>query len=182
MDNVAITVDNLWKNSRASPFQAREEPSDFANDPVVNWGDVPYSMSGPPESPSTQYEDHGSDHHDDYPESSISDQDAQNSKIELLENLSKRGKGQYYCPYGTECKKGGLHRDKTPVVFERNSTFKFVEPLYNCAVGVKANIHPNRAHLQKHLKVYKCDVPGCKNRSGFARSDQLERHKKTVAH
>lgn len=37
-----------------------------------------------------------------------------------------------------------------------------------------------RAHLQKHERAYKCNIPGCRNRMGFARTDQLKRHKREV--
>jgi hypothetical protein len=137
--------------------------------------------SSPRAGPSTEYPNNAYDQHNESPESPVSDQDAQDSVIRLLENLSKRGKGQYYCPYGAGCRKGGLHRDGTPAVFERNSTFKLVRQLSN-QTEPKTNMHRNRTHLQKHLKVYKCDIPGCRNKSGFARSDQLTRHKETVQH
>jgi hypothetical protein len=39
-----------------------------------------------------------------------------------------------------------------------------------------------RAHMQKHEKRYKCDIPGCTNKDGFARKDQLRRHKESVSH
>ncbi len=172
----------MWKHSSPPPFQAPEEPSGFAADLIGMRDSVSYSMSSPQQVPSPGFTDTASHHDDEYPESPISDHDAQDSVIELLENLSKRGKGQHYCPYGFACSKGGLHGDRTPVVFERNSTFKFVESLSACVSGAQTNIHRNRAHLQKHLKVYKCDIPGCRNKSGFARPDQLARHKETVAH
>lgn len=81
---------------------------------------------------------------------------------DLLTTLATRGKGTYVCPYGYDCKKGGVKLDGGLVTFERNSSF--------------------RAHLQKHEKLYKCDIPGCKNKKGFARIDQLKRHKQVVAH
>jgi hypothetical protein len=40
----------------------------------------------------------------------------------------------------------------------------------------------NSAHLLRHEKVFKCDLPGCTNTKGFARIDQLERHKREVKH
>ena len=46
----------------------------------------------------------------------------------------------------------------------------------------RANYLEPRAHLQKHEKLYKCDIPGCKNKKGFARIDQLKRHKQVVSH
>jgi len=79
----------------------------------------------------------------------------------LMGSLSGRGKGSHICPYGENCTKGGW-RDGQGVIFERNSAFK--------------------AHLQKHDKAYKCDLPGCTNKSGFARPDQLRRHQDTVSH
>lgn len=39
-----------------------------------------------------------------------------------------------------------------------------------------------RTHLQKHEKAFKCNIPGCKNTAGFARIDQLRRHKIEVHH
>jgi hypothetical protein len=36
--------------------------------------------------------------------------------------------------------------------------------------------------MQKHEKMYRCDIPGCTNRGGFARMDQLQRHQRTVEH
>jgi len=114
--------------------------------------------SSPRAGPSTEYPNNAYDQHNESPESPASDQDAQDSVIRLLENLSKCGKGQYYCPYGAGCRKGGLHRDGTPAVFERNSTFKLVRQL-STQTEPKTNMHRNRTHLQKHLKVYKCDIP-----------------------
>ncbi|EER45129.1 predicted protein [Histoplasma capsulatum H143] len=38
------------------------------------------------------------------------------------------------------------------------------------------------SHLEKHQKLYKCELPGCKNHKGFARKDQLQRHQENVAH
>jgi len=81
---------------------------------------------------------------------------------DLLMSLATRGKGTYVCPHGYDCKKGGVKPDGGLLTFERNSSF--------------------RAHLQKHEKLYKCDIPGCKNKKGFARIDQLRRHKQVVAH
>jgi len=81
---------------------------------------------------------------------------------ELLSSLSSRGKGRHVCPFHSACRKGGVHRDGTVVIFKRNSAF--------------------RSHLEKHEKLYKCELPGCKNGSGFARKDQLRRHQETVPH
>ncbi|EXJ92218.1 hypothetical protein A1O3_00768 [Capronia epimyces CBS 606.96] len=83
---------------------------------------------------------------------------------DCLRELSStpRGKGEHVCPLGTRCSKGGVSADGTLIRFERNSAFK--------------------AHLQKHEKSYKCDIPGCKNKKGFARIDQLRRHQEIVPH
>ncbi|KAK6515744.1 hypothetical protein TWF281_004334 [Arthrobotrys megalospora] len=74
-------------------------------------------------------------------------------------DLDRRGTGNYTCPEGMHCKKGGVYGDDL-VIFRRNCEFK--------------------RHLQKHEKPFKCDEPGCPNKSGFARSDQLRRHKINV--
>ncbi|EZF24703.1 hypothetical protein H103_02820 [Trichophyton rubrum CBS 288.86] len=76
-------------------------------------------------------------------------------------NLNRRGVGNWVCPYGEKCTKGGF-RDGKVVIFGRNSSFK--------------------THLQKHEKAFKCNIPGCKNTAGFARIDQLRRHKIEVHH
>jgi hypothetical protein len=40
------------------------------------------------------------------------------------EQLKKRGKGSYTCPYGTACQKGGLTADGQVREFQRNSDFR----------------------------------------------------------
>ncbi|KAK2857316.1 hypothetical protein FQN49_004826 [Arthroderma sp. PD_2] len=80
---------------------------------------------------------------------------------DIYPGLGRRGVGNYKCPFGKDCTKGGV-RDGELVKFERNSSFK--------------------AHLQKHAKAYKCNIPLCKNSAGFARIDQLKRHKIEVHH
>ena len=79
-----------------------------------------------------------------------------------MDSLTGRGKGQYRCPHGASCTKGGVLPSGELAVFERNSAF--------------------RMHLQKHEKRYRCNIPGCTNKTGFARVDQLERHKRDVKH
>ncbi|KAL8729383.1 MAG: hypothetical protein Q9166_004776 [cf. Caloplaca sp. 2 TL-2023] len=76
--------------------------------------------------------------------------------------VRQRGKGTHYCELGHACTKGGVNADGTLVNFERNSAF--------------------RAHQDKHEKRFRCDIPGCTNKTGFARIDQLNRHKQTVRH
>ena len=113
-----------------------------------------------------------------------------------IEELKPRGKGQYLCPEGLSCTKGGVQADGTLVVFERNSAFRLAVP-FRIAVFVRvicSKNHPqglekrqrmligSRAHLEKHEKRYRCDIPGCNNKTGFARIDQLERHKRMVKH
>ena len=47
----------------------------------------------------------------------------------------------------------------------------------------RAQYQPTRrAHLLRHEKLYKCTLPGCPNKKGFARPDQLERHMRDVRH
>lgn len=47
------------------------------------------------------------------------------------EELKPRGKGQYLCPEGLACTKGGVQADGTLVVFERNSAFRLAVPFRN---------------------------------------------------
>ena len=77
-------------------------------------------------------------------------------------DFKSRGSGHHTCPQGLSCTKGGVNAEGVLLVFERNSAF--------------------RAHLEKHEKTYRCDIPGCTNTKGFARIDQLRRHKETVRH
>jgi len=41
------------------------------------------------------------------------------------EELRVRGTGNYTCPQGLSCRKGGLHKDGTIRVFSRNSDFRY---------------------------------------------------------
>ena len=43
-----------------------------------------------------------------------------------MDALRQRGKGNYSCPKGTRCKKGGVDKDGNLVVFDRNSSFAYV--------------------------------------------------------
>ncbi|KAF2174961.1 hypothetical protein K469DRAFT_756512 [Zopfia rhizophila CBS 207.26] len=75
--------------------------------------------------------------------------------------LSRRGTGDYKCPLKTNCTKGGVVDGKLKS-FKRNSEY--------------------RAHRDRHLKPYKCDLTGCSNKKGFGRKDQLDRHKQQAKH
>ncbi|VBB84699.1 Putative protein of unknown function [Podospora comata] len=85
--------------------------------------------------------------------------------VTSLEEINSRGRGvgPYICSHRENCNKGGVDSNGRMRVFKRNSDIK--------------------AHLEKHEKRFKCDLPGCpKPEKGFARADQLERHKQKVAH
>ena len=45
-----------------------------------------------------------------------------------IEELKPRGKGQYLCPEGLSCTKGGVQADGTLLVFERNSAYRLAVP------------------------------------------------------
>ncbi|KAJ6781788.1 hypothetical protein PWT90_10766 [Aphanocladium album] len=82
-----------------------------------------------------------------------------------MDALKQRGKGSYVCPKGKRCDKGGVDKDGTVIVFDRNSSFA--------------------QHCNKHRKPWVCDLPNCPNtpkKRRFARRDGLERHKQTVKH
>lgn len=43
-----------------------------------------------------------------------------------LKALKQRGKGKYYCPRGLRCDKGGVDKDGSLILFDRNSAFAYV--------------------------------------------------------
>lgn len=99
----------------------------------------------------------------------------------LLQETSHRGKGSHHCPYGIACVKGGVSTDDKLVLFERNSAFRYVTTAWRRQqlISEKKGF---RAHLEKHLKLYKCHLPGCSNKTGFSRLDLLHRHQTGVPH
>ncbi|KAK4171057.1 hypothetical protein QBC36DRAFT_340682 [Triangularia setosa] len=104
-------------------------------------------------------------HHQSSTASDDYDDNVDYTVITSLQELSSRGRGigPYICPLGETCRKGGVESNGRMRLFKRNSDFK--------------------AHLEKHEKRFKCDLPGCpKPERGFARADQLERHKQKVVH
>lgn len=44
-----------------------------------------------------------------------------------LKALKQRGKGKYYCPRGHRCDKGGVDKSGNLILFDRNSSFAYVE-------------------------------------------------------
>src|SRR5271169_2672281 len=50
--------------------------------------------------------------------------------------------------------------------------------LFTVSKGNDANRLSLRAHIMRHERMFRCDIPGCTNTKGFARIDQLERHKR----
>jgi hypothetical protein len=50
--------------------------------------------------------------------------DPQDTTTDILESLSSRGKGIYFCPYGVACTKGGVQSNGERTLFERNSAFR----------------------------------------------------------
>lgn len=99
-----------------------------------------------------------------------------------MESLKQRGKGNYTCPKGLRCEKGGVENGQL-VLFDRNSAFLLV----NVALHLWASLTnlSSRQHLNKHRRPWVCELPGCPNplkKRKFARRDGLERHKATVKH
>jgi hypothetical protein len=119
-------------------------------------------------SPSSIEEQHSN--HSNTPQSGPKDMDFPtydplypNEDIDVFKQLSIRGTGSYTCEHEYACQKGGVNPDGSLKVFIRNSEFK--------------------THMMKHRKDYKCDLPNCPNKGkGFARPDQLARHKQNVKH
>ena len=61
-----------------------------------------------------------------------------------MDPLSARGKGQYTCPEGRRCTKGGLQPNGTMIVFERNSAFRYVMRL--------RPLEPTKGELSTHSR------------------------------
>ncbi|KDN61751.1 hypothetical protein CSUB01_10531 [Colletotrichum sublineola] len=79
-----------------------------------------------------------------------------------MDPLMQRGKGHYICPHWQTFQKGGQDHKGGLKIFYRNCMY--------------------RQHLQKHSKPHKCMLPGCPNKDGFERKDQLVRHQANVKH
>ncbi|OAT08716.1 hypothetical protein BDBG_04955 [Blastomyces gilchristii SLH14081] len=166
LEGMANDIQSRWKQSQKPPElssrrqkrPAQGQISGATADPmdeVTNYsGDVIQTGTGAAR--------HRIRNSDGRPESPPFD-DAINDTIQdLLKSLVSRGKGDHFCPLGHRCRKGGVDGNGEIVNFERNSVF--------------------RSHLEKHQKLYKCELPGCRNHKGFARKDQLQRHQENVAH
>ncbi|PTB44200.1 hypothetical protein M441DRAFT_343617 [Trichoderma asperellum CBS 433.97] len=79
-----------------------------------------------------------------------------------LKALKQRGKGKYYCPRGHRCDKGGVDKSGNLILFDRNSSFAYVETSV-CQHRGKPNrlspvvlLHPN----PKPWEMWKTDALG----------------------
>jgi hypothetical protein len=178
LTNAAALTARTWAQNTQIP-----KPGDGLNNrsPQESLPDVHTSSSSEP--------DHDLEHEPAEDEHSTGDSPGsatlnQYAVDDLLTSLASRGKGTYVCPHGYDCKKGGVKLDGGLVTFERNSSFRSVISIAHlnksCPQVLINWLY--RAHLQKHEKLYKCDIVGCKNKKGFARIDQLKRHKQVVSH
>ena len=73
----------------------------------------------------------------------------------LMESISQRGKGEYVCPLGQECRKGGW-KDGVYVIFTRNSSFKSVEDIDETYVyqdEAKSVPDPTYRNTRRHIDV-----------------------------
>lgn len=148
---------------------------DFVDHELSQFPRAPHRWSGSVESM------HNNDAYNESPGSSSSLAEAG----DMPRELARRGKGHYNCPHMLECTKGGVSPDGTLIIFERNSAFRFVLICFTNGLSLscfQVTDAPNRAHLQKHDKPFRCDLPGCTNQRGFARADQLRRHQETTRH
>ncbi|KAJ0158333.1 hypothetical protein CTA2_11831 [Colletotrichum tanaceti] len=110
-------------------------------------------------------EDVGDDDEDDDDDTTMGDGSVDGARTGTkidMDFLRHRGKGHYICPHWQTCQKGGQDHKGGPKIFYRNCMY--------------------RQHLQKHSKPHKCMLPGCPNKDGFARKDQLVRHQANVKH
>ncbi|KAF6813819.1 hypothetical protein CSOJ01_04384 [Colletotrichum sojae] len=162
----------MEKNHQELPRQPVPSESSSRSSISVSTGVGVFSAVASQASASTthHYSDRYSDRRSPSPSSSqFGDEDDKmvasgdmDMKDVTLESLKHRGKGRYKCPYWRVCTKGGTESDGRPKIFSRNCMY--------------------RQHLQKHSKPHKCRMPGCPNREGFARKDQLVRHMQNVKH
>lgn len=185
----------------ASPPLSTLSPSIASPLDVIPPGIRPYSLSGIPGSPGISNEGLNAPAEMTYDISASMDSPQRDPKFSSMapeqppasaglvdaNQLGQRGKGRHTCPHAFRCNKGGVNPDGTMVIFERNSDFRYcaIHPVSRrgCVLHAAADtIAACRGHLQKHDKPFKCDLPGCTNRTGFARIDQLNRHKATTRH
>ncbi|GJC87550.1 hypothetical protein ColLi_10388 [Colletotrichum liriopes] len=138
-----------------------------------------YRRSTTPASP--QEDDDGNEDIDDN-DTMMGDDSTDGARVGAnvdMDSLRHRGKGHYICPIGRRVKREakitrGDPRSFTATACTGNGdTRHFSRP--------HANLD-DRQHLQKHSKPHKCMLPGCPNKDGFARKDQLVRHQANVKH
>lgn len=58
-----------------------------------------------------------------------------------LKALKQRGKGKYYCPRGHRCDKGGVDKSGNLILFDRNSSFAYVEA-FSPSIVASLTVYP----------------------------------------
>ncbi|KAG5296979.1 hypothetical protein I7I48_05958 [Histoplasma ohiense] len=173
LEEMASEIRSRWEQSRKPPelpTHHQKRPSRYGHisgamgdiNVVYNPMDEPTNHSRDASQSETGAVPHGTHNPGGRAQSPTVDDGINDTIQDLLKSLVSRGKGNHICPFGYRCRKGGVDSNGEMVIFERNSVF--------------------RSHLEKHQKLYKCELPGCKNHKGFARKDQLQRHQENVAH
>ncbi|KAH8590663.1 hypothetical protein B0O99DRAFT_691441 [Bisporella sp. PMI_857] len=170
--NTSTYVKNIWENTPPVPVpvprfhSGAATPQEYTADPSKSYMASRHSTVSEGcgrESGTVEYQQPESSEHNYGQNEDSPGMDEESPEVPFIEQLRARGKGVYKCPHKENCRKGGVLPDGTIRIFSRNSEF--------------------RAHLLRHEKMFKCDLPGCPNNGkGFARSDQLDRHKQNVKH
>ncbi|KLJ13167.1 hypothetical protein EMPG_11889 [Blastomyces silverae] len=196
LEGMANDIQSRWEQSQKPPELSTRRQKRPAHgkisgatadiNSVCNPMDEPTNYSGDVIQAGTGAVHHGIHNSGGRPESPPID-DATNDTIQdLLKSLVSRGKGDHFCPLGHRCRKGGVDGNGEIVNFERNSVFRhvlaFILYIENQHILFLTQIGFVRSHLEKHQKLHRCELPGCKNHKGFARKDQLQRHQENVAH
>lgn len=65
--------------------------------------------------------------------------------ISMDQDLMSRGKGPHTCPQGYRCQKGGVDREGRLVVFQWNSSFRYLRPL-PCPIPLISLPNPSFLH------------------------------------
>lgn len=137
------TADELhafWQASPSPPTTERRESSD----PTTSLPSTVYRMPEEMGSTATDQESLSppwpteqrpssdfvgiNQYQEDRSRSSASTEPMPGAAVDPTKSLTSRGKGNYVCPHGTGCSKGGVKPDGDLVIFERNSAFRSVTP------------------------------------------------------
>lgn len=138
----AETVDGMWKGSPNPAYREQRDSSGSGSRPFPNSHNMSSGTAGVASQPGCSLPQGSSNTRvamsysagsgigqRDEPSSPGSERSPQGTLYDPLDSLSSRGKGNYTCPHGSSCTKGGFRNGET-VIFERNSAFRYVRSLF----------------------------------------------------